>query len=54
MLMRRVNVLALDCFGIFPVVPVVIQLHKRGEKSSWKEQKFLQEQSEIKILSGFC
>lgn len=31
-----------------------VQLHKRAEKSSWKDQKLLQEQREMKILSGFC
>lgn len=33
---------------------LVVQLHKKAEKSSWKKQKLLQEQSEMKILSGFC
>lgn len=44
-------------FGTFPGVTVAdsgCSASQKCEKNSCKEQELLQEQSEIKILSGFC
>lgn len=44
-------------FGTFPGITVAdsgCSASQKCEKNSCKEQELLQEQSEIKILSGFC